>query len=278
MKRIATRLLLGGGALLIAPAAYADWMNEPPSHHSGLASQDDTIWDNELANWISQYFTNGYSHMKFMFGQCYSGGFINDLKDFSNVVIGTASDYDHTSTYVNATGDSYQQRWTDFVDGNDPGDTMRNAHDTAKIYAPEERPQYYSNPPALGNSLKLKNDGEMSWHAVLYVGTYTDEDQKNYYDRLTEEMFETLRTDYGYPAANIDILFGNDPSVLNTPGAVTKTATWENLRSTLQAVGDELNSQEQFFFWAIDHGTEIPMPSAAALLLLGTLGLLHRRR
>ena len=66
--------------IMLAPAvAFSDWQDEPDWHHSGLVTYDgDVIWDTELSDMISNNIPT-WQDGKFVFGQCYSGGFINDI-------------------------------------------------------------------------------------------------------------------------------------------------------------------------------------------------------
>lgn len=260
---------------------FAGWSDEPTLHHSSLSTSDPQnphIYDSDFAGWISDYFTGGYSRMAFMFGQCYSGGFINDLKDFDNTVICTASDYDKTATiWPLSNYDCYANRWERDIRGGGPDDTVKNAHDAAKLFMPSDQPQYYSNPTNMGDSLKLNNNMSDRVHAILYVGNWENQEEQLYFKAFTETMFNTLTNYHLFPAENIDILFGNQSQLLNTPGAVTMDATPYNLENSLMMTGQDLNSNEQFFFWGFGHGTEV-IPEPATFLLLGLGAVMLRRK
>ncbi len=270
---------------LLAAPALADWGHDPDLWISGLDTPNyrQPIWDYQFASWIDQYFVNGYSSMAFELTHCYSGGFIDYLQAFDNVVIATAADYDYVARYEQIGNppviDDYSTRWLNFIDNNDPGDTFKAAHDTASLYAPDDKPQYYSSPADLGDTYRLSGNGELSRHAVLFTGAWYTAEEKAHVSASTEKMFDTLVNDYGYAPGDIDILFGDDPGALNVPGAVVTTAYGEDLQTTMARTGAELDADGQFFFWTYTHGVygEIPEPATMALLALGGIAALRRR-
>jgi hypothetical protein len=259
--------------LSLVAGARADWQDEPAWHHSGLASQDGGIWDFELADLVDTHLaTPGYFDMKFMFGTCFSGGFINDLSVFDNIAIGTACDWDVPASCEYLPTDSYDTRWTEWMSVNGEFATQSLAHDTGASYAPGDNPQCFWNPPGMADA---KLDDGLSLHAILYVGEWEDDIEQDAFLDLTEMMYDSLVSEYGYDPLDIHVLFGDRPDL--APGLNTYSATYDDLEFAFSEISQNMNPYEEFFFWASDHGTWIPEPATLPLLALTGL-LLARRR
>lgn len=269
-------------------SAWGEWFTEPAWHNSGLSAQGDTIWDWQFADLVGTYIeAPGYLDMKFMFGQCYSGGFINDLIDFSDIAVSAAAQWDHTSSYEDTTGppywdgdyenyDSYAQRWTEWMSLNDPFSTQFDAHLAGLGYsdAVTEGAEFWCDVPLMEDA---RLDDGLSLHAILYVGGYNDADERDYFDYTTTMMYDALVGEYGYNPANIHVLFGSNPEL--APGVNTYEATYDNLEFAFAEISLTMNPDEEFFFWSDDHGTfSIPEPGTLALLGMGGIALLRRRR
>lgn len=244
-------------ALLLIPAiALGNTTSEPDWHHSGLCTVDGgVVWDSDLAGMISTNFT-AWQDMKFVFGQCYSGGFVNDMLGLGdNIVVSTSSNWDRPAHYDGVTGESYLRKWNEAVAADA---TMEQAHDQAKTHSrvDDDQPQYASKPAALGDTLKL-GQGQQSDHAVLFAGNVNDNpyspiDERQMFLNDLTSIHSTLVDTYGYREDNVHVLFGDGSGAPWIDGA----ATAANLQAAIEAVGPLMNDQEEFFFWGFDHGTE----------------------
>lgn len=147
----------------------------------GLSQDGDShivLWNNEtIADWqfaqLVELIPSG-ARLHFLFGQCYSGGFIDNLAG-SNRSIATACRSDELSYSTNLIYDDFLYHWTNAALQNyAPGSreyANTNADDQASfgelfIYARDhdeaalqgsEHPQYYSNPTDFGEHYGLNN-------------------------------------------------------------------------------------------------------------------------
>ncbi len=258
-------------ATVLAVACPPD---EPDGHHSGLVTHDDdVVWDNELAAMIEDNF-GGWKHMKFAFGQCYSGGFIDDISGLGDrIVISTSSCWDTPAHYDGQTGDSYMRWWTNAVDdtagsyaSTAPPEpvmaSMKEAYDWGKLHPKVDldAPQYLSKPKGFGDELHLKHD-EVERYALVWAGNVED----NPYTPLNEtqaflddakHIYDSLTGLYDYTDDNIHVLFGGGPADFPGETWIDDEATCETMEQHIQEFGPEVDAEDQFFGWFFDHGTE----------------------
>lgn len=233
---------------------------------------------------------------KFMFQECYGGGMLQDLQNALGAadnatslswVGGAASQWDEPSLgYDSIPGDTWTQALvpqlkigaqtllTDFNNtmagaGRDslspPGVTVNG-----KTYV--EHPQSYYGDS--GNSIKLQ-DNATSHHAILWAGN--PDGTRHFAD--VQNMYNQLVTTWGNPATNpnisITVLYGDGVNQLNGKAASGKLpaawgalpATQANLQATLNTLKNELGPNEQFLFYASDHGgtTDKMQPAPVAI-------------
>ncbi|MBR5061288.1 MAG: hypothetical protein IKX24_04005 [Prevotella sp.] len=110
-------------------------------------------------------------------GQCYSGGFIDNL-EIPNRVIMTACRYDEISYSTDNVHDDFVYKWTSALNGAIGADTNNDRKISlceSFIYAynydlAPEHPQYSSTPTSLGNSLVLSNvfTGDIKGSQLLF--------------------------------------------------------------------------------------------------------------
>lgn len=146
--------------------------------HGGLAEYDhsfiylwggDVIYDYELADMLKPL-SDKYANINVVLGQCYSGGFIDDLKEM-NCVVATASTYREESFACrDIPYDEFVYQWTCAINGADhlmmPVDadddkngkvSMMEAFEYAKANdrITFEHPQYSSTPISIGEDLAI---------------------------------------------------------------------------------------------------------------------------
>jgi len=225
--------------------------------------------DWELKKLIEKYIVpKGYHSMKFVFGQCYGGGFIDEVLQFGNDTHPVVAISGCMSNETAKAGSPPGWDWTEFVHrfkeaiDKDPKPTLKKAFEEANkadVYGPNhpenhnkgpdwaEHPQYKSQGAGADN-LKLGNAStSKTWKALLFVGKPTDPRHMNNLD----EIHDTLTKKYGYEDdRDIEVLCGDGTGRPWIDG----NATLASLEKALQKIGDKMNSTEQFFFWSNDHG------------------------
>ncbi|MBR5655420.1 MAG: hypothetical protein IKW98_01865 [Prevotella sp.] len=146
-------------------------------------------------------------------GQCYSGGFIDNL-EASNRVIMTACRYDEVSFTSNGIYDDFVYHWTSAINGAVGTDTNNDGFvsvEEAFTYAEandntQEHPQYSSQPIVLGNNIALSNFyiGDMEVKDYLYNSSF---------NKITplSPFLDIIWTLSGYNAQNF-IIEGNTPT------------------------------------------------------------------
>ena len=146
--------------------------------HGGLAEYDhsfiylwkgDILYDYELADMLKPL-SDKYANINVVLGQCYSGGFIDDLKEL-NCVVATASTYREESFACrDIPYDEFVYQWTCAINGadhlmnpvdaddyNDGKVSMMEAFEYAKANdrITLEHPQYSSTPISIGEDLAI---------------------------------------------------------------------------------------------------------------------------
>ena len=235
-----------------------------PLHHGGRFS------DRDLARYITTYLgiTNCHS-MKFVFGQCYGGGMIDELADAGitcTVSAQSAARHDECS-WGNSAEDYYLEALREILEMS-PTLPLEEAAELARLRDPrgpyashpanrKEHPQYHGAGPV---SSTVTMTGAESFHAVLLAG---NPNRARYWTGL-RDWYNLLTSTMGFTDSEINVLYGdgnwptgNDSSGTPfpaDPGIPISSATRANLTRTLEEIGGLMNPNEQFFFWVSDHG------------------------
>ncbi len=150
------------------------------------------LFDYELAEWLKPIADKGVN-INAVFGQCYSGGFVNALSSM-NAVVCSACDEKESSNSSSKLYDNYDEflyHWTCAVNRSDPEGNHVDADingdgyitmDEAFIYAKNndeemETPQYISTPISTGEDLSFN---ELPTAVDLYIKDYTHDTGKQY--------------------------------------------------------------------------------------------------
>ena len=252
------------------------------------------IYDWQLANMIKMWVADsGYANMIFVFNQCFAGGMMDDLTEklSGDVALMGAARHNESSiglsdTFVadNSTEDKGFSRPEDYYAkevGEELSQTGNNAptakqiaqnaasqdlareggtyiNGSARPATSSEHPQYTS--VGNGDNIKIgkKSDGVSdvaSKHAILFAGHSNGMRHWNDVDRA----YKALKDKQGFSADNICVLSGagpggKRPDGSNIPAYVDGSGTKKDLFDAIKALKDKMNPNEQFIFWASDHG------------------------
>ncbi len=231
----------------LPPPAPVELVDQPADEHSDLSTSDGSIDDDEFAGWIRQYFPAS-RNMAFVFGTCFGGGMLDDLQSLGsghpNVFLGAASRHDeeanfyeegdHPRSFLGAFAraarahptETFGQLFGRAVQDNPFG---ANGEDDAQN---AEHPQNAST--GSGASTPLYDPNATSHHAILFAG------EPEATDRQEMNTMRQALVRAGYPSGNVTVISGGSR---------------EQLRQALQNVGGQMNANEQFFFYAADHGS-----------------------
>lgn len=315
----ATAALLGvwlaalGVLATAAPAAAQMQFTKPATWTSGLVTWDNqAIKDADFATWIKGAQTALAPGAGFKliasFTQCYGGGFVTELRNKAVAKYGanSASAYFETVSYAK-TNSYYDFAWKTLADVPAPFPTdqaittsawnaIANIAPVAGIPTNDdaqfERAQYLTDaagggaPPAALNSAT-------NLYAILWVGQPNTKGNQDAQD--LDDLYNVLTRRYGYPAANIYILFGSgaNPAVpaghLWAPNAAATSAKLQAAINTwlVPKVQAKKNMDNLLFFWAGDHGNAdypitievddgsqgVPRSAVAALAPLNQVGM-----
>lgn len=134
------------------------------------------LWGNEklhdytLANWLTP-FTNNFVNVNVVLGQCFSGGFIDDLTKVGCVVATASSGSEYSWSCYDRPYDEFVYQWTSAINkansygtyvSSDTDNNGRITMDEAFAYAKshdraDESPQYISTPTSVGEDLAFNN-------------------------------------------------------------------------------------------------------------------------
>jgi hypothetical protein len=243
------------------------------------------VFDDQLKSWIKQYIVpKGYHDMKFVFGQCFGGGMIDEMLEFGDdshpVAAMSGSKYDEAT--VGDFSDSYDEFLEALKNAlnTKPDLTMKQAFDEAKGSDPSgpgnkdhakypEHPQYNSKGAGADN-LKLGNKGSAtSWKAILFAG----KPQQRHWNDI-DRMYNLLTGKFGFSDADIEVCAGNGQynggNTLPGGGTIDRGGTAADLENAIKAVANKMNSNEQLFFWVTDHGDSDGLIDKAIRYITGT--------
>ncbi len=106
-------------------------------------------------------------------------------------------------------------------------------------------------------------------YAVIYSGGYNAYNNHDRYYEETLRMWELATGTMGYDASNVYVLFadGTDDGIDRSSGVNSDwsdivnaggnilSATATDLEQTLSQLGDEMTTDDDFYFWSFDHGS-----------------------
>jgi len=266
---------------LAVPEPFPEYDVQPVTRSSDIPlNHGGRLSDRDLARYITTYLgiTNCHS-MKFVFGQCYGGGMIDELADAGitcTLSAQSASRHDERS-WGNRSEDYYLKALAEILEVSptlpiEEAAKLARQRDPRGPYASnlanrKEHPQYHGAGPL---SSTVTMTGAESFHAVLLAGNPDGArhwgDLKRWYNLLTSTM--------GFTDSEINVLYGdgNWPTGSDgagspypaDPGIPITRATRSILTRTLQRIGGLMNPNEQFFFWVSDHGGEGALPAGNA--------------
>lgn len=260
------------------PEPFPAYEQQPVTRSSNLPLQGaDRVSDRELARYITTYLgiTNCHS-MKFVFGQCFGGGMIDELAEAGitcTVSAQSAARHDEPS-WGNRSEDYYLEALAEILEMS-PTLSLEEAAELARERDPrgpyasdpanrKEHPQYHGSGPL---SSTVTMTGADSFHAILLAG---NPDGARHWGDL-KHWYHLLTSTYGFTAGQINVLYGDgdwptgndgDGSPFpDDPGIEMISATLENLTRTLEEIGELMNPNEQFFFLSSDHGGRGAVPT-----------------
>jgi len=304
MIRISTSSLHYGLAALTALlfsclTAAADYDRQPQNNHSSLIGNDrkPAVRDDEFAQWMKDLLLRdgrpNAHNATFLFQQCFSGGFLDDLVDQIGGRIpwvgGAAARHDRLSfgELPNPRDRRPEGYWTEEL--KDQLKRNQSVFDALKNTKRKEGartiefPQFTKRGQGSEN-IKIDKRGVTSRHAILWAGDISrggdsapDQVHEQLYYNNIQDMYRLLKNKWGDPDGRnitITVLFGNGRNLpasrQNLPGQWhAKPATRENLQAAINALKDgnpnngEMNPNEQFVFYSTDHGghqVEKPQP------------------
>jgi len=262
--------------LLLVSLASAEPTSEHIDQPDGWTSylctnsdqKQDWVTDEWLAKELDESIPNE-AHIMMMMGQCYSGGFIDELKQRKNrtgipkLSISTSARWFETAwgwkPSVPPAGkpayDGYAPYWTDAV-GDKTTATMKQAyhsatadvdqfHKRADAPLPDE-PQYWNSDDTeggytlFGNPPPDKGDKNKRW-AILFVGYEATNPR---YDETMKSMYDDLKDKYGYEPDHIRKLSGGSKA---------------DLEAGIKEFGDKdhmgKGDGHSLLIWTYDHGS-----------------------
>ncbi len=231
-----------------------------------------------------------FSQLLSVFGQCFSGGFIDEAEKLKgNVGMATAAYWGECSEST-AAGNTFLGPWATAVDGAKADDPFLDAFKSAVLNdeaatgpkATPTSPQYYSSNAAV-DGLTLGGGA----FALLFVGDTSG--RPDYF--LDISMIHTvLTTKYAYTEDNIFAFYGDgarqdqaNAGSAALPAWIDGAGTAGNYQTGLMSIASSLNPNgaDGVFLWNSNHGNTVPEPSTWALAAIAALGLafgLRRRK
>lgn len=252
-------------------------------YHSALVAQGGAmVWDSEFADTLNTQLllplNAGFSALNIHMAQCFSGGFIDELDHgtstfpgtIGRLTINTAARWDRQS-FGTETGDPrnrYSHAWWFEQNNGVDNKAMLNAYSTAltsfaysQPTRARELPQYFSAAGAQDQA--LLGSGPDKKVALLFVGDDRDNSpagavraQRHYRD--AQRMYDTLRTLFGFAAADIRVYYHDGTRPAGTPAGlpIDGAATEANFKAFFSAPPQALEGgNDEVFVWTSDHGS-----------------------
>lgn len=267
-------------ALMVCSTVRAEFQEQPNTYASSLTTNTGVpVYDWEFANMIKMWIAQpGYDSALFFFAQCFGGGMLDDLREKllrtnGNFAGTSASRHDESSwglsdgsTWPEKGFDKPEDYWAkelgeemaktgadartiSEMSGTAANEDVRGPNGTKK-----ENPQ--STSLRNGGAVKLgkKADGTAvaSRHAIMFMGKPDGERHWNDLDRA----YNALKAQ-GFTDGEIVVLAGNGTTKSDgsaAPAYVDGAGNKTNLFDAIKAIGPMMNPNEQFVFWASDHG------------------------
>lgn len=239
---------------------------EPKCHHSFIVAQDGLIADRQLSQWYKDAFAGKDPYaLPFYFGQCYSGGFVNDLAgpdglQGKDIIIGTSADWGRPAHYF--PGCVFPRCHNDFTQEFDDELPTANdfcaAWDQARqdwVLSPLDGPQYYSSPEPLGENYMIC-DAPDQHYAILFTGKAARPIEKVIFDMETDHVYDHLVRHCQIPPENIKVLHLDGTLTYGT-APVDGPATVKNFHDAVKEFGGKMDgADDSVFTWVFDHGTD----------------------
>jgi hypothetical protein len=275
LKLVSAVLLLSlclSQTVMVIPSVggTSDYEDQPDEYDSTLPTiiPKKKITDEDLADMVTTYIDSNYKDMVFVFGQCFGGGFIDDLgsatSGYNPVAIMSACKHNKLSFGSGSTsGRSYFLKAFSMYLHMYPTWPIKDLFYVGAVKSDEaakkgwETPQFLSQPQPAGDNIKI-HDGTSNY-AILYAGrpnidflggptwTYWN-DLDDIYDRLG---------DLGYTDNDIFVLYGDKKTPDGIPPSwppIDYEATYDNLKTVFETLQAKMSPSATLFFWVSDHG------------------------
>jgi hypothetical protein len=251
--------LLAAGAIWVttmsAEAGLVRGVGGAVSEHGTLFTSEtdpmtgagDTIYDFELKKMVETHIGTAagvnYESMVFAFTQCYSGYFADSFSSFGNTAILSATD-----SLSPSANNGYHRGVAENLK---PGKTTDFAHQKGvdnKI-ADATGTGFGDRPSKSGPNLTV--GGSLSTHVLYFGGVPSKYDQAD---------IDNINANFnGHIGTTVTVLAGD-----GTGTGVDGPATRDRLAKALKSIGNMMNPNEQFIFYAGDHGNNDAIEVRAA--------------
>jgi len=245
----------------------SQFVDQPSDYYSTIPTKTrhEYITDAWLAKQLKRYIDNNFKSIFFVFGQCFSGGFIDDLKqEFQGdgpIAILTACQWNEKSHADDDEETWFLRRFNQAIE-----DGVRDAwgiYELCRDYINNlslkrrwRHPQHtqYHAQSNQGQDVadKIEVGEGKSKYAILYAG---NPNCWRHYKNLAFIHWRLINI-LEYRDEDIFVLYGNKklPNGDDAPDYVDFEATKKNLRNVLRELRDKMNKDESLFFWVDDHG------------------------
>jgi hypothetical protein len=251
-----------------------------------IATKAPDIVDGTWQGWVQSSLysqpleTPMFGQLLGVFGQCFSGGFIDEAQQLKgNVGLATAAYWGECSEST-AAGNTFLGPWATAVDGAKADDGFLDAFKSAVLNdeaatgpkATPTSPQYYSSNAAV-DALTL---GSASF-ALLFVG---DTSGRPDYFLDISKIHSVLTTKYAYTEDNIFAYYGDgarqdqaNAGSAALPAWIDGSGTAANYQTGLTSIASSLNPNgaDGIFLWNSNHGNTVPEPATWVLAVVGGL-------